>query len=135
MFLHDSTQYVWDDPYLLRLEQIISCGDVLPKMEKRQSCGIVTIHHMVDTSTKKERLKKFINPGFIGLHYSKMHMHIVNIVKIAKRQVEFQERMRCCKASLKLKYLIVGGLILLVHFHLHIQMNTSWLRLTTRQNG
>ncbi|KEH26016.1 hypothetical protein MTR_6g039810 [Medicago truncatula] len=110
-------------------------GSLELMMKQEKSCGIVIIHHMVDASTEKEWLQKLFDSGYICLHFSKMNRHIVNIVKIVKRPMESQERIECCcKPFLKLKYLIVGGLTVLVHFHLRTQLNTSWLRLTTSLN-
>jgi len=93
-----------------KLERTISCDDVLIKKRQRRYYGNVTIHPMEVTSMGKEQPQRYHNPGFIGPHSLKMHLHIASFVKSAKRPAGYQSGMKChYKAFLKLRYLIIGA--------------------------
>lgn len=82
----------------------------MTKTRQGRYCGNVTIHPMEVTSMGKEQPPKSFISGFIGSHSLKMHIHIVSIVKSAKRSEEYQRGMKCrFKASLRLKSLVVRG--------------------------
>ena len=92
-----------------KLEQTISCEEVLIMKRQRRYCGNVTTLPMEVTSMGREPPQKCFNPVSIDRHFSKMPIHIASIVMNVKEPGECQSGMKCLyNAFLKLKCLIVG---------------------------